>query len=326
MNYINIISIDNQHGLTRCSLILAEVLRKAGFRVSFFKVGHSSLEHKIHRISTYLEKFASNFFRKRPPYDINIFIQDIIPAWFPYARVNCLLPMPEWFAENSLSLLPQIDYVLCCTKLTQEIFDKLGCKTEFTSFSSVDQFNPKYTKDYDKIFHLAGSNASQKGTKTLIEVWSKHPEWPVLTIRQQAKSFHVRAKNIEYITQFLEPEILIEYQNNSGVHLCPSEVEGFGHYIVEAMTTKAVVITTDAPPMNELISPERGKLAQYRGTEKLRLGTKYYVDPESLEQKIEEVLGMDYQTKQQLGENARKWYLENDQFFRQKIVEILRHL
>lgn len=326
MNYVNIISVDNQHGLTRCSSILAQVLRQAGFRVSVFKVGHPSLEHKIHRITTYLERFSSNIFRKKPPYDINIFIQDIIPAWLPYARVNCLLPMPEWFTEKSCSLLPQIDYILCCTKMTQDIFNKLGCKTEFTSFTSVDQLNTNYPKDYNQFFHLAGSNASQKGTKTLIEVWLRHPEWPRLTIRQQAKPFHTEAQNIQYITTFLEPEILVQYQNSSGVHLCPSEVEGFGHYIVEAMTTKAVVITTDAPPMNELITPERGRLAYYDRIEPLRLGTKYSVSPQSLEQKIEEVLAMDEATKKQLGENAREWYLQNDQFFRHKIVEVLSNL
>ncbi len=326
MNYVNIISVDNQHGLTRCSSILAQVLLKAGFRVSVFKVGHPSLGHKIHRITTYFERFTSNILRNRPPYDINIFIQDIIPNWFPYARVNCLLPMPEWFSESSLSLLPQIDYVLCCTKLTQEIFNKLGCQAEFTSFTSLDQLNQKYTKDYDQFFHLAGSNAAQKGTKTLIEVWLRHPGWPRLTIRQQAKSFHTKAENIEYITEFLEPDILVQYQNSCGVHLCPSEVEGFGHYIVEAMTTKAVVITTDAPPMNELISPNHGRLANYDRTETLRLGTKYSVSPQSLEQTIEEVLAMDYASKKQLGEKAREWYLENDGFFRQKIVEICSNL
>ncbi|MEA5510426.1 glycosyltransferase [Crocosphaera sp. UHCC 0190] len=326
MKSINIITVDNQHGLTRCSIILSEVLKNAGFQVSVFTVGKASIKHKIHRLTTYIDNFVSNTFRGKPPYDINIFIQDIVPSWLPYARFNCLLPMPEWFRDDGVSLLTNFDCILCCTKLTQEIFHKLGCKTEYISFTSLDQYEQKISKNYDKFFHLAGSNASQKGTKTLIEVWSRHPEWPSIIVRQKKQPFHICAPNIEYITNFLSDEILHQYQNTFGIHLCPSEVEGFGHYIVEGMSTKAVIITTNAPPMNELITSERGLLANYFQTKSQKLGTRYSVYPQALEEKIEEVLGMSYETKKQLGENARNWYLDNDTFFRQRLVEVLKNL
>ncbi|GBF81257.1 glycosyl transferase [Aphanothece sacrum FPU1] len=301
-------------------------MRKAGFQVSVFTVGKPSIGHKIHRVTTYFEKFASNTFRKKPPYDINIFIQDLVPSWFPYARVNCLLPMPEWFRDGSQSLLPQLDYVLCCTKFTQDIFQKLGCQTEFISFTSFDQFDEQYSKDYDKFFHMAGSNAVQKGTKTLIEVWSRHPKWPTLIVRQKKQGFHLQASNIDYIHDYVDEQTLRQYQNTFGIHLCPSQAEGFGHYIVEAMTTKALICTTNAPPMNELITSERGLLADYSHRQPQRLGMNYYVDPQALETKIEEILGMDYETKKKLGENARDWYLENEKFFQEKVVNFLKDL
>ena len=56
------------------------------------------------------------------------------------------------------------------------------------------------------------------------------------------------------------------------------------------MSTKALTLTTNAPPMNELITPERGLLVNYHNTKPQRLGTNYYVDPQNLEEKIEEVL------------------------------------
>lgn len=326
MKKINIITVDNSGGLTRDAQILKKILQKSGFKVSLFEVGKPTIGHKIHKLYTEGEYFFSKKIQQSPPYDINLFLQDFIPAWFPRAKINCLIPNQEWFRDDFLPFLPNFDYILCKTKYAQSIFDKLGCQTEFISFTSFDGWDNQQEKDYNHFFHLAGSSSVQKGTKTIIEVWSHHPEWPTLTLRQNKKPFHISAPNINYIYDFLDDMTLQKYQNNFGVHLCPSEAEGFGHYIVEAMSTKALTLTTNAPPMNELITPERGALVGYKHQKEQRLGTNYYVDPNELEKKIEEVLGMSNKKKQELGENARNWYLENDQFFRTKIVEFLRDL
>lgn len=37
------------------------------------------------------------------------------------------------------------------------------------------------------------------------------------------------------------------------VHVCPSSREGFGHYINEARSVGALVVTIAAGPMNELV-------------------------------------------------------------------------
>jgi glycosyltransferase involved in cell wall biosynthesis len=119
---------------------------------------------------------------------------------------------------------------------------------------------------------------------------------------------------------------LRNYQNSCGVHLCLSEAEGFGHYIVEAMSCKSLTLTTNAPPMNELVTQNRGVLVEYFKTKPQRLGINYYVNPSDLETKIDRALGMDSMSKKVLGENARDWYLENDRFFKHKIVEIIKYI
>lgn len=326
MKRVNIITQDNNSGLSRDAAILTRILTEAGFQVTVYPLGKPTIAHKFQRIATYLHQAASYTFTANPPYDINLFLETVVPSWFSYARINCLIPNQEWFRPEWLPNLPPFDYILCKTKFAQRIFDELRCRTEFISFTSIDQFNDQYPKNYDRFFHIPGSSV-QKGTKTIIKLWQRHPEWPSLTIRQNPKKGSPAiAPNIDYITEYLDDEVLREYQNAHGIHLCPSEAEGFGHYIGEAMSCKAVTITTNAPPMNELIAPERGLLADYNRTQVQGLGINYYVDSEALEQKIDEVLGMDWATKKQLGEKARDWYEQNDQFFRRRIVEVLKEM
>jgi hypothetical protein len=44
-----------------------------------------------------------------------------------------------------------------------------------------------------------------------------------------------------------------QLQAGSGVHICISEREGFGHYINEARAAGALVVSTDHTPMSELV-------------------------------------------------------------------------
>ena len=326
MKRVNIIMVDNNFGLSRDAGILTEILQKSNFKVTVFEVGKSTLDHKIQRLSTYVERFTSELNNKNPPYDINLFLEYVIPSWFPYARLNCLIPNQEWFRDEWRPFLNQFDYILCKTKFAQSIFDKLGCQTKFIGFTSLDQFNPQSSKNCDKFFHLAGKSA-QKGTNTIINLWRHHPEWPPLTIRRNwQEPDSMSTTNIEYITHYLDDTVLREYQNSHGIHLCPSEAEGFGHLIAEAMSCRSVVITTNAPPMNELIAADRGILVDYSLANPQCLGINYYVDSQALEQKINDVLGMDYMTKKRLGDNARDWYQQNDSFFRRRIVDVLNSI
>jgi hypothetical protein len=89
------------------------------------------------------------------------------------------------------------------------------------------------------------------------------------------------------------------------------------------MSCGAVTLTTNAPPMNELITPERGVLVDYHKTRKQRSGTNYYVDPVDLERKINAIMQMDLATQERLGEKARNWFVENDRDFRIRLAGAL---
>jgi hypothetical protein len=106
-------------------------------------------------------------------------------------------------------------------------------------------------------------------------------------------------------------------QNGCAFHLCTSETEGWGHYLVEALGVGAVALAVDAPPMNELVTPERGLLVPYAGTGSMALATTHYFDEGALEEAIGRVLGFGDVERRRLGERAREWFVQNrDDFVR----------
>lgn len=333
MMRINIVAWHNGGGLSRDIDTLFDALPADRFTVTLNGAPRQQARTQRRRIAHRAANFRHRWLQHRhllaAKHDVNLFLEDISPGFFRYASANMFIPNPEWFKDNQHRYLPGIDTVLCKTREAQETFSQLGCNARFIGFTSEDRSDSAYTQPRQHSFlHLAG-RSWQKGTKPLIELWLRHPEWPTLTVVQNARTYNqtrvvpIKAPNIIHRLGRLEDTALRELQNRYAFHLCPSEAEGFGHCIAEAMSCAAVTLTTDAPPMNELITPERGVLVDYHRMSKQRSGANYYVDPADLERKIEAIIAMDERSITQLGENARHWYLENNRLFRTRIIEAL---
>jgi glycosyltransferase involved in cell wall biosynthesis len=330
---INIVAWHNGGGLSRDVEIIIAALPKNRFEVTLngapFEQAQVRRQRIVHRAYNLWQLWLN---RKRPSaslYDINLFLEDITPGFFRHAHTNVFIPNPEWFKKYQHRYLQGIDAVLCKTKSGQHIFEELGSNTRFISFTSDDRLNVTPPDNKQTGFlHLAG-RSWQKGTKPLTDLWLKHPEWPPLTVVQSPKTYSqsrvkpIVAPNIKHMLERPDDSTLRELQNAYSIHLCPSEAEGFGHCIAEAMSCRALTLTTNAPPMNELITLERGILVEYNKSQRQRSGMNYYVDPADLEQKIESIIRMDNALIQQLGERARQWFEENDRLFHRQFIEAL---
>ncbi|HEY8539343.1 MAG TPA: hypothetical protein VIL28_10795, partial [Steroidobacteraceae bacterium] len=102
--------------------------------------------------------------------------------------------------------------------------------------------------------------------------------------------------------------------------------EGWGHYIVEAMSVGAVTITTAAPPMNELVSEERGILVAARPAAPQCLSATHHVDEAALEAAIERTFEMSDEECASVGERARSWFLQNKRGFPERLRAALHAL
>lgn len=250
-------------------------------------------------------------------------LERVAPWWRWKAERHFLIPNQERFPERLLGRLKMIDHVLCKSRHATEIFSKHHPSVRCIGFTSEDRGMRDVLPDYGKFFHLAGKS-TLKNTGVLLDLWARHPEWPVLTLVQHPDNAPASVPaNVELLSGYLPDEQLRALQNRCGVHLCPSLSEGWGHYIVEAMSCRAVVVTTDAPPMNELVNASRGVVVPWERSEPRHLGTNFYVDAGKLESAIEALVTADMAEKRRLGESARAWFEENDRIFRQNIAAVV---
>ena len=256
--------------------------------------------------------------------DAVIHLERVAPWWWKHkAPLQILIPNQERFPIRLLGKLKRIDQIWCKTHHATEIFSKHHPNVRFIGFTSEDRELESITPDYGKFLHVAG-RSTFKNTKLLLELWAKHPEWPVLTLVQHPDNAPTNVPaNVDLIRRHLPDEELKKLQNSHGIHLCPSISEGWGHYIVEAMSCHAVVITTDGPPMNELVTPERGILVPTFHTESRHLGCNFFVDQMALEKIIDAMTTMAAGELKTIGSNARRWFDSNHLQFKKCMTHIV---
>lgn len=300
MPHINIVARTNGVGLDQDVDLVHKALTSAGMQVTINHCRDISI--------------LNNFLPQQKRFDANIFLERVFTRWLGAAEHNFLIPNQERFPKRHTRYLKKIHTILCKSRHAEEVFSPYG-DTKFISFTSTDRSNKDYTSNYNSYFHLAGKS-TLKGTEALLKVWERHPEWPTLTLIQCTENAPESVpQNVDLITDYVSNEDLIKHLNTHGVHLCPSLSEGWGHYIVEAMSCGATVVTTAAPPMNELISDDHGILIPISHSEPRHLGTNFYVDIDLFEKRLSELIHTPLEMKQKSGSRARLWYNENNHKF-----------
>jgi hypothetical protein len=262
------------------------------------------------------------FVGRRNQHERLVFLERITSRWLRHAGHYVLIPNQERFATRLVPLLTRMDHILCKTHHATDIFSRLHPSVHYLGFTSTDRNDPAIAPDYSRFFHLAGGSAL-KGTELILRLWREHPGWPELTLVQHrgVPPTNVPA-NVRLIHRYLPDVELRTLQNGCGIHLCPSSSEGWGHSIVEAMSCRAVTVTTDAPPMNEIVGADRGILVGWTRSEPRKLGVNYFVDPQLLESAIENVLSRPIADRQELGAAGRSWFERNDRDFRLRLGPI----
>ena len=323
----NLISWDNGVGLSRdLALIGAALGADADFHVSYTRRGRGKLRKYGRPLKVFAQsrwKAVQRLFGVQP-FDFNIELEHIWPEYASWARRTVLVPNPEWFGKRDVAALSEVALVLAKTRMAEHIFNGLGCRTAYVGFTSPDRLDRSVPRER-AFFHLAGRSRN-KGTAALMALWQAHPQWPMLTVVQSprvAKTV-ISASNIHHRVGYVSDDELKRLQNAHRFHLCPSETEGFGHYLVEAMSVGAVTLTLDAAPMNELVRPDRGILIPFARTGTQGLATTHFFDPAVMQSAVQAMLALDEAALARYGDAARQWYEANDAAFAPRLRQALK--
>jgi len=319
MASINLIAWDNGRGLTHDSRLFEKALRDLGHDVTVTRTPQRA--HGIPwRAWAARLAMAARWVTGRGPrrHDLGLTIEHVHPGYLGMSRRNAFVPNPEWLSRRDRRHLHRFDAILCKTESARTAFSAEGLPTVKIGFVSTDCRREGPSRDRE-FLHLAGGSR-MKGTEHLLDVWRRHPEWPTLHLYQApnvaADARPPVAPNIDHRVTFLpDIEDVRRLQNTHRFHLCLSEAEGWGHYIVEAMSCGAVVLATDGAPMNELVTDGRGIRVAAHENGTMNAATRWRFDDEALEACVEHVIRMSDDDVEKLGTAARRWFDTNQEGF-----------
>jgi hypothetical protein len=255
--------------------------------------------------------------------DCVVFLENIVNhSALLAAKIRILIPNPEQLNNNIAKLVP------LCTHMWHKSlfsFNRLSaifpfCKHEFIGFTSIDPSS--IVNSYETFIHAKGNVWTNRNTELILECWRLHPEWPSLLIilygdeNDYFNNISRECKNVNVLNGWKGRSEYINLLKTSGIHICTSSHEGFGHYINESRAMQALVITTDAPPMNELIDDNSGILIEPSSVNVNQMGFAFHLDEKSFENAIQSVLTLDLNEREALGKRARERYcLDSERFF-----------
>ena len=295
---INLISNDNGVGLSQDMRIVKSILK--GHKCTIVDM----LKHQ-----------------QPPKADINIHFEILNNLNYHSAPVNLFFPNPEWF--DFPAMLKGIDLVLCKTKDSERIFSRMTRKTVYTSFTSEDHYQPFDEVEQRVYLHTAGQSRA-KGTDAVFKAWKQDYPDLILTKLNNFKRYERHPENLLTCFQRIEKPLLLEIQNKCTFHLCPSECEGFGHYIWEAKSCRGIVITTDAPPMNEMVTEGvDGFLVKANISRRVKFARAHTVDVTHLQQVIEKTFTLTDKEIERMRKASRASWERNDKFFKDKLLQII---
>lgn len=256
------------------------------------------------------------------PVDVNIFLETIIPV-MGYAKENWYFPNPEWFTTSvDDENLHRMQYVLCKTMDGYNLFKDRCRSAHYVGFENGDYMSSWVKREFS-FLHVAGQSVV-KNTEAVIDAWNdfKLPYHLDLIATKYLFFSRVKSEKVQVFRDHVPEQQYSELLNRNKFHLCPSKYEGWGHSLHDARSVGAVVITTDAPPMNEFdFPPECLVPAVIEG--RMRLANLNLVSAKDVADAVLRVAALGQERIDEIGKYNRDNFLKGQKEFRFRFRQIV---
>lgn len=270
-----------------------------------------------------------------PEAEVNVFIEVINPAMFPFAAVNIWVPNPEWTYQNWFPYVAMVDQIWVKTREAVDMFKAIpGCApVHYVGWTSIDKkYNPE--KDYTKGIVPVGRNI-WRHPKPLVQAYMRiqqqkpamYAELPALTIVHSpthvkiAPMPEVVADKLTLVSEVMKEEDYDALMKESGLAVCLSVAEGFGHAVNEAMSSGCVLLLSPITPFLELT-----KTAMWTSTSKSVphpqcMGKLEDTDVESVMDALECYVKTTKEDLRTISDNSRKQYEDRHAEFVERLAK-----
>lgn len=236
--------------------------------------------------------------------DLNIFLEVVVSSLFACAPRQWAVPNPEWWFKGWP--LDVWDLVLTKTHDATRIFrGKVGDRCQYLGWTAEDFYDPAVQREL-RFLHVAGKSKA-KNTEAVVE-GAKRVGAPLTVI----------AAGYRRVTD----EELRVLLNSHAFCLLPSKYEGYGHSLHEAYGCGQIVVTTDAPPMNEVgpalfIPPMSARPHHW--------GLLHDVSPRAVAKAIKRALALPAETRQQMSQEIRQAFERDRAAFHATLDRVLEN-
>lgn len=305
---INLISaIENGAGLEKDTNLLAAVLEAQG--------------HMWRKVA-YDRPFEGLSYNA----DINIFLEVMVAGMLNFSPVNWFMPNSEWYDSAATDLaLSRLNLILCKTHDCEVIWGKKLGRTFYTGFEALDiNQNIPILDKKPEFLHLAG-NSGTKNTDAVIFCWRMYaPGYPITIVSRDpaVRTQCLGVKDVIY-EQRVDDTRVVQMLNNFRFHLMPSEYEGYGQGLHEALGCGGIVLTTNAPPMTEFPGVPAELMIPSVHTHIRRLATCHIVSPEGVLQSVQKAVRLSDLQLMQMSTAARQGFESERNAFRERISRLL---
>lgn len=263
-----------------------------------------------------------------PRADVNIFLETMASALFPFAKQNWLIPNQEWYAPwDNAGIAPKLDKILCKTqdavRIFKALYPEMQNRVQYIGFESPDLYDPSVPRKRT-FLHVAGQSR-YKNSPAVCYAFAKffddpsdkdnHSELVFIGAYPEEVQLARDHKNVRYIQRASDAE-LKRLTNECIFAIIPSGAEGWGHVIHQSVGCGAVVITTNFPPMNEIDGVCKELLVPYQRTTPELAAQRAFVGALEVKTIVEKARKMTDARIAEVHQEARAAFLKQRENFR----------